>query len=278
MKKILIIIVTLLMFFSLSSKNVLAAFDCCIIGYESNGKNGCYNKFNLATYFTPFPDRCNDATEECDLASQVCLPKGSSAIIDSTTPKCPQNYTDITDPINILAPWDTRNGRACCKSDILGQLVNPFTVKDKCTNPDNLAFGKICPNVTYRFDPPSGKCVRYNATLWSRNNTTCTVTQADGSTVNVDGFDTAIGCVPTGDIKLFLTFVLKYAFFASGAIILLLIISTGYTIITSSGNPEKLQGAQENIIALFSGLALIAFSLILLQVIGADILNLKAFQ
>lgn len=91
--------------------------------------------------------------------------------------------------------------------------------------------------------------------------------------------ETAVGTVPVGpDLNGFLTFALRLAFFASGGVILLMIISTGYTIITSSGDPEKLQAARENIIALFSGLALIAFSLVLLQTIGADILGIPGFK
>jgi hypothetical protein len=91
------------------------------------------------------------------------------------------------------------------------------------------------------------------------------------------GVDTAIGCVPTGDLKELLKFLLKFALFASGGIIVLMIIATGYTVMTSGGNPEKLQAAKENVIALFSGLALIAFSLILLYTIGGGVLGLPTF-
>ncbi len=89
-----------------------------------------------------------------------------------------------------------------------------------------------------------------------------------------------MGCIPTNGpdgLKGFLEFVLKWAFFASGGIIVLMVIATGYTLLTSQGNPEKLQAAKENIVALFSGLILIAFSLVLLQTIGADILKLPTF-
>ena len=92
------------------------------------------------------------------------------------------------------------------------------------------------------------------------------------------GVDTAIGCVPTDDMAPFLTFILKWVFYASGGIILLMVIVTGYTLLTSSGNPEKLQAAKENLIALFSGLVLIVFSMVLLQAIGADILGLPGFR
>lgn len=100
---------------------------------------------------------------------------------------------------------------------------------------------------------------------------------AEDAQGNPHGISTAIGCIPTDNLQEFLKFVLKFAFFASGGIILLMTIATGYTIITSAGNPEKLQAAKENIVALFSGLFLIAFSLILLQTIGADILKLPTF-
>lgn len=88
---------------------------------------------------------------------------------------------------------------------------------------------------------------------------------------------TAIGSVPTGDLSQFLQFALKWSFYASGGIILLMVIATGYTVLTSAGNPDKLQAAQENIIALLSGLGLIVFSLVLLKAIGAGILGLPGF-
>lgn len=91
------------------------------------------------------------------------------------------------------------------------------------------------------------------------------------------GVDTAIGCIPTGDFTSFLSFLLRWAFGIAGGIILLMSIATGYALMTSSGDPQKLQGAKENIVAIFSGLILIGFSLVLLQTIGADILKLPTF-
>ncbi len=91
------------------------------------------------------------------------------------------------------------------------------------------------------------------------------------------GTDTAIGCIPQ-DLKPFLAFLLKWALGISGGLILLMLIATGYQLLTSQGNPEKLQAAKENIVSIFSGLILIGFSLMLLQVIGANVLILPTFK
>lgn len=103
--------------------------------------------------------------------------------------------------------------------------------------------------------------------------------RADDLTYECDGgqgTNTAIGCIPK-NLKPFLGFILRWALGISGGLILLMVIATGYSLLTSQGNPEKLQAAKENIISIFSGLILIGFSLVLLQVIGADILKLPTF-
>jgi len=60
----------------------------------------------------------------------------------------------------------------------------------------------------------------------------------------------------------------------SGGIALLLIIYSGYQLMASQGNPEKLQAVKDQLIAAIIGLVFIIFSFVILQVIGIDILNL----
>lgn len=183
-------------------------------------------------------------------------------------PTCPPNYTNPTTCMVVDPNFCCKEGNLATCAGHEWDFTSCADLESKVTYSSKKNYcGTYGP--TYHYVPDQNLCVRFSEIQWSQNNTTCQ---------GVSGFDTAVGCVPTGDLKLFIAFVLKWVFFASGGIILLLIISTGYTIITSSGNPEKLQGAQENIVALFSGLALIAFSLVLLQAIGADILNLSAFK
>lgn len=161
-------------------------------------------------------------------------------------------------------------GQSATIWDIYARLsISPSKVKScqDLLNHASVTQKNYCPSdgtYFYIYDTTKNKCV-------SMENTE-TYTCLGGEC------NTAIGLIKTGNLEEFLTFVLKFAFFASGGVILLMIISTGYTIITSAGNPEKLQAAQENIVALFSGLALIAFSLVLLQAIGADILGLPGFK
>ncbi len=92
-----------------------------------------------------------------------------------------------------------------------------------------------------------------------------------------EGVSTGIGCIPTSDLTATLTFLFKWALGASGGILLIMIIITGYNLMTSAGDQQKLQSVKENLVSIFSGLILIGFSLVLLQTIGANILGLPTF-
>lgn len=86
-------------------------------------------------------------------------------------------------------------------------------------------------------------------------------------------FNTAIGTInttPSGFIQKVFGVILSF----SGGIALLLIIFSGYRLMTSQGNPEKLQGARETLTAAIIGLLFIIFSLVILQLIGVDILHI----
>lgn len=63
-----------------------------------------------------------------------------------------------------------------------------------------------------------------------------------------------------------------------GGIALILIIISGYRIMASQGNPESLQQAKEQLTAAIVGLLFVIFSLVFLEVIGVNILNLPGFN
>jgi len=95
--------------------------------------------------------------------------------------------------------------------------------------------------------------------------------------------NTAIGCIPIGAgvgglPTGLLNFILQWTFGISGGVIILMLIMTGYALVTSSGNPEKLQAVKENIVSIFSGVLLIVFSVVLLRAVGADVLLLPTFK
>lgn len=88
---------------------------------------------------------------------------------------------------------------------------------------------------------------------------------------------TAIGCIqttPEGFIKSFLGLGVGIA----GGIAFLLILFSGFQMMTSAGNPEKLNAGKELMTSAISGLVLIVFSIFLLRLIGVEILGLPEFK
>lgn len=245
---------------------------------------GCFAKTGVGNGYNCLDRKANLAcsgTELCDLPSNTCIQKtkpptcgpAPKAIdfrtLDYGNKICQRDEPEIKDK--------------CCKG--IQVFTGPFSGGYFCENGNSKGnainwCGEVPGNAIFvdktycgsdgifGYDKDKGLCVQGFESKWKIYDT------CDN---NHPGVQTAIGCVPTNDLQGFLEFVLKWAFFASGGIILLMIIATGYMLMTSAGNPEKLQAAKENIVALFSGLILIVFSLILLQVVGADVLKLPTF-
>lgn len=93
-----------------------------------------------------------------------------------------------------------------------------------------------------------------------------------------DGYtcDTAIGPIDTNFPDL-IKKIFAVLLSLSGGIAVLLIIASGYGLITSSGNPEKTQAARERLTSAIVGLVFIIFSFVILEVIGVNILQLPGF-
>jgi len=88
---------------------------------------------------------------------------------------------------------------------------------------------------------------------------------------------TALGCIPT-DPGQFISWLLPAAIGIAGGLAFLLIIYGAFTILTSSGNPEKLNSGKEILISALAGLLLIIFSVFILKLIGVDILGIPGFK
>jgi len=91
------------------------------------------------------------------------------------------------------------------------------------------------------------------------------------------GISTAIGCIPTEPREL-ISGLLKYGIAAAGAIAFLLMLLGALQMITAEGNPEIIKVAQERFYSAIIGLLFIIFSVLLMQVIGVDLLNLPGFS
>lgn len=85
---------------------------------------------------------------------------------------------------------------------------------------------------------------------------------------------TAIGCINVKSPEGFVGSVLKLAIGIGGGIAMLLIIFGGIQILTSGGNPDKIQAGKELITSAIAGLILIVFSVFILRIIGVEILKI----
>ncbi len=94
---------------------------------------------------------------------------------------------------------------------------------------------------------------------------------------NNTGLQTAIGCIHT-DPKALIEDLLKLATGIGGGIAFLLMIFGAFRMITSQGNPQELKEGQEIFTNAIIGLLFIIFSVLLMQIIGVNILNLPGFS
>lgn len=127
------------------------------------------------------------------------------------------------------------------------------------------------PNLEYFCVPGLVCCFDPSDVSFSGGGTACKT--GDGK----DGVLTAIGCVPEEPselIKKFFPFLLGLG----GVVAFSLIVFSGIQILTSGGNPEKIQGAKETITSAITGLLFIILSLFLLRLIGVDFLGLPGLE
>lgn len=89
---------------------------------------------------------------------------------------------------------------------------------------------------------------------------------------------TAIGCLPTGDPQSFVAWLLSAAIKIAGGIALLLMVFAGFQIITSAGDPKRLQAGKEMLTSAIIGLVVIIFAVFLLQLIGVQILQIPGWK
>lgn len=88
------------------------------------------------------------------------------------------------------------------------------------------------------------------------------------------GSYTALGCIPTGDFNDFVVWFLQRAIGIAGGIAFLLMISGGFKILVSGGDPKGVQAGGETITSALTGLLFIIFSVFLLELIGVKILGI----
>ena len=100
---------------------------------------------------------------------------------------------------------------------------------------------------------------------------------ARSTSPDAGGIYTAIGCIPVESTQEFVGFLLRWCMGIAGGVAFILIIYAGFMVITSAGNPQKLQAGKELLTAAITGLLLLVFGAFILEFIGVDILNIPGF-
>jgi len=90
--------------------------------------------------------------------------------------------------------------------------------------------------------------------------------------------DTAIGCIPINDQSSFITFIFKWAIGIAGGIAFILIVISAFQIMTSQGDPKRMQAGKELLTSAIMGLILLIFSVFILRIVGVEILNLPGLS
>ena len=95
--------------------------------------------------------------------------------------------------------------------------------------------------------------------------------------VGGDCINTAIGLIPTKPAGL-VSRLFSLLLGLSGGIALILIMISGYRLMTSGANAEAVTGAKETLTSAIVGLLFIIFSLVILEVVGVDILKIPGLN
>ena len=102
-------------------------------------------------------------------------------------------------------------------------------------------------------------------------------TNSDASPLKGNCIDTAIGCIPIEEQGM-IEFILKWAIGIAGGIAFILIIIASFQIMTSQGDPKRLQAGKELLSSAIMGLILLIFSVFILRVIGVNILKIPGLS
>lgn len=101
-------------------------------------------------------------------------------------------------------------------------------------------------------------------------NTSCTTDQSNPAV------NTAIGCIHTNPAE-FAKDSLRFIIGIAGGLAFLMMLLGAFQMLTSAGNPETLNAGKERLTSAIIGLLFVIFAVLLLQIIGAGILNIPGF-
>lgn len=138
----------------------------------------------------------------------------------------------------------------------------------RCTTNSDCAAGTTCQGILSGVSC-SGTCQGPRPTA---STSTCDINTGNPDPEG-EGIYTAIGCIPYEPVGL-TRFFLGWALGIGGGLALLMIGWAAIIIMTSSGDPKKVQGGKELLTAAISGLLLIIFSTFILRFFGVTLFNI----
>jgi hypothetical protein len=222
-----------------TSTQVCCAPNAPASGTIKAGATGC----SLKTDGTPVDPRCESGAV-CIPGAYTSYDPGSGELRNSTCFSL-QNNCPICDPgYNYISSTNK------CQNQANAQDTKVIIRVDTCQNGQSCSAGYGC-GAYYSPAQPLSVC-------------------------QGDICKTALGDLPTTPSAL-LTTIFGIALSIAGVVALGLIIASGYRLMVSQGNPEQVKNAREQLTAAIIGLLFIIFSLVILQIISANILKIPGF-
>lgn len=132
-----------------------------------------------------------------------------------------------------------------------------------------------CPSGT---TPVCNTAIQYcNLTPDNPSSCYCTATPPGVWCGGNNGILTALGCLNISSPNAFISQLLPWAVGLAGLIALVSIVYAGFLITSAGGDPKKIAAGKEIIFTAITGLIVIALSVVLLNFVGVQILNLGLF-
>jgi hypothetical protein len=248
----------------------------CILGVCSPPIGNCvvgYQNCN-ATSSVPNPNVCSGKSYAFCIAGGVfscldtepnsCASQGGSPNLG----KCPAGSTQIT-ATDVTSPF------ICC---VVPDLQTNYTCANDCKayGCSKSGFNIPNPNICNALDPGSCKKVGAIGLKFSciSDFVLNGVQFKSGPQLENCGIKTALGCMPIENEQNLALFFLGWGMGLGGGIALILIVLSTISIMTSAGDPRKLQAGKEMLNSAIAGLLLLVLSAFILNFIGVDLLGI----
>ncbi|OGG14891.1 hypothetical protein A2773_01320 [Candidatus Gottesmanbacteria bacterium RIFCSPHIGHO2_01_FULL_39_10] len=211
----------------------------------------CENVYNVLSYGEPTPTNT-------PIPSPTQIP----------TPMSEPNYCNNNKPGLCGTPTykcdqKDADGNECQECIRCKMLISPTAPPD---------FGAICKQVSKDADTLDKclKCVNPPAKPSD---------QTPPNPPGESGIWTAIGCIPTDPVRIINEKILGAAGLGiAGGIAFLYFLFGAFKVLTSMGNAEAINEGKEIMVSSISGILLIIFSVLILQIIGVDLIKIPGFS